>query len=269
MNTIKNTINTIIKGLFKPDNKLSLIPNWLSFSRAVGGIAIPIMAYTNAPLSLFFSAITFLAISDFLDGKAARIIAKGETKEGAMLDAVSDKLFSIFLIIGLLPTLPIFAINGALEGIIALINGKTLVQGGNPKSNLLGKIKIWPLSIALILGYLALIAQNINIPFITKEALIFASTLLSISTMPLEIINIKEYLNNYHTELENQKENITVNTKTCENEKENTKKKTKQKQTTKFALSKKSHQAIIYELPQEEKQINKTFTKKINIPKNK
>ena len=108
------------------------------------------MAYTNAPLPLLFGNITFLAISDFLDGKAARLIAKEETKEGAMLDAVSDKIFSLLLIIGILPIIPVFAINGALEGTIALINAKLLAKGGKPQSNFLGKVKIWPLSIALI-----------------------------------------------------------------------------------------------------------------------
>ena len=103
MDTIKNTAKTFCKGLFKPNNKLSLIPNWLSFSRVIGGISIPIMAYTGAPLPLLFGNVTFLAISDFLDGLTARVIAKEETKEGAMLDAISDKIFSITLIIGILP----------------------------------------------------------------------------------------------------------------------------------------------------------------------
>ena len=79
MNTIKNTTQKFAKGLFNPDNKLSLIPNWLSFSRVIGGLAIPIMTYTGTPLPVLFGTISFLAISDFLDGKAARIIAKEET----------------------------------------------------------------------------------------------------------------------------------------------------------------------------------------------
>ena len=116
MNAIKDATKKFTKGLFNPDNKLSLIPNWLSFSRVMGGIAIPIMTYTGTSLPILFGTVSFLAISDFLDGKAARIIAKEETKEGAMLDAVSDKIFSLSLIIGILPAIPLFAINGVLEG---------------------------------------------------------------------------------------------------------------------------------------------------------
>ena len=193
MNAIKNTTKKFIKGLFKPENKLSLIPNWLSFSRVIGGVIIPIMAYTNAPISILFGTISFLSISDFLDGLTARKIAKEETKEGAMMDAVSDKIFSLLLIIGILPILPVFALNGILEGVIASINAKILAKGGNPKSNFLGKAKIWPLSISLILGYLSLAIGNINILGITNDILITFSTTLSLATLPLQAINIKEY----------------------------------------------------------------------------
>lgn len=279
MDTIKSTIKTFAKGLFNPDNKLSLIPNWLSFSRVIGGIAIPVMAYTGTPLPLLFGNITFLALSDFLDGLTARVIAKEETKEGAMLDAISDKIFSIVLIIGILPILPIFAANGALEGVIAFINGKLLAAGGQPKSNFLGKVKIWPLSIALILGYLALAIQNLNIAGITNETLLAISTALSLGTIPLQAINIKEYADKYKKQVELNETN-TTNQNTHQIEKENkiTNKKNNEftnnqseiMQEEKTAsphltLSKNQHQAIIYEIKkpfEKAEQECKIFTKK-------
>lgn len=262
MNAIKDTAKKFTKGLFKPDNKLSLIPNWLSFSRVIGGIAIPFITYTNAPLSLLFGSITFLAVSDFLDGLAARKIAKEETAEGAMLDAVSDKIFSILLILGILPILPIFAINGVLEGVISIINVKLLSSGGKPKSNILGKVKIWPLSIALILGYLALAIQNLNLAGITNETLLTISTLLSAGTIPLQAINIKQYYDKYQTN----KEKIEIKEEKeekIENQILNEKTKEKQK-TPKLLLDKSSHQAIFYEIPKEEKIDEKgySYTKK-------
>ncbi len=279
MDTIKSTIKTFAKGLFNPDNKLSLIPNWLSFSRVIGGIAIPVMAYTGTPLPLLFGNITFLALSDFLDGLTARVIAKEETKEGAMLDAISDKIFSIVLIIGILPILPIFAANGALEGVIAFINGKLLAAGGQPKSNFLGKVKIWPLSIALILGYLALAIQNLNIAGITNETLLAISTALSLGTIPLQAINIKEYADKYKKQVELNETN-TANQNTHQIEKENkiTNKKNneftnnqskimQEEKTTAphLTLSKNQHQAIIYEIKkpfEKAEQECKIFTKK-------
>lgn len=265
MNAIKNTIKTFAKGLFNPDNKLSLIPNWLSFSRVIGGLTIPIMAYTNAPLPLLFGNITFLAISDFLDGKAARLIAKEETKEGAMLDAVSDKIFSLLLIIGILPIIPVFAINGALEGTIALINAKLLAKGGKPQSNFLGKVKIWPLSIALILGYLAFALQNLNIAGITNETLITLSTALSIGTIPLQTVNIKQYLSEYKNQTQNnQISNLNTNHSALENKKQLKDK--KKKKTPKFKLSKENHKSIVYELTQDknkELEKGKQYTKRL------
>lgn len=195
MNKIKEYTKLIFKSLINPKNKLSLIPNWLSFTRAIGGIAMPIMAYTGAtPISLL-SLLSFLAISDFLDGKAARYIAKEETKEGAVLDAISDKIFSLSLIIGIIAISPIFIINGILEGAISLINAKSFEHGDEPKSNQIGKIKIWPLSAALILGYLSHSMGNTSFLGISPEIINYISVGLSAITIPLEAINIKQYYN--------------------------------------------------------------------------
>ena len=265
MNIINQATKNFVKGLFNPDNKLSLIPNWLSFSRVIGGISIPIMAYTGAPLPLLFGNISLLAISDFLDGAAARIIAKEETKEGAMLDAISDKIFSILLIIGILPILPIFAINGILEGIISIINGKLLASGGHPKSNLLGKIKIWPLSVALILGYLALAIQNLNIIGITNETLLTISTILSVNTIPLQSINIKQYFNEYKKQLKEIENNSSENKQKSTKESQiNHQKQNKSEKSAKFSLSQNSYQAMVYEIKTpKSKETSKTYTKKI------
>lgn len=262
MDTIKNTAKRFMKGLFNPDNKLSLIPNWLSFSRVIGGVAIPVMAYSGTSLPILFGTVSFLAISDFLDGKAARFIAKEETKEGAMMDAVSDKIFSLTLIIGILPILPVFAINGVLEGAIAIINSKLLSKGGSPKSNFFGKIKIWPLSIALILGYTSLAIQDLSVLGITGESLLAASTVLSAATIPLQGINIKQYFDEYkkhseHNE-ETKQDEITIEKPVLEDSLESIKK-------PKLSLSRENHQAMVYELDKSEEEVlekGKAYTKK-------
>ncbi len=238
MSAIKESSKKIVKALFYPDDTLSLIPNWLSFSRAIGGITLPIMVYTNTSLPIILGSTFYLAISDYLDGKAARLLVKKETSEGALLDAVSDKIFSLSLIIGILPILPIFALNGTLELAIAYINNKSLSQGGNPKSNILGKVKIWPLSIALGLAYLGISTKT--------EKLLIASKILSISTVPLEIINIKQYNDEYKKQ-----------TKEIQTEKNEIKK-------NKLSLSKSKHKYMIYKMPTkvDEKQIQNQETKK-------
>lgn len=249
MNVINDTIKKMKKALFHPDNKLSLIPNWMSFSRAIGGVAIPIMAYSGTSLPVFITVATFLGLSDFLDGKIARKVAKEETEDGALLDAVSDKIFSILLTLGIVPLLPIFTVNIILESIISFINAKNLSMGGESKSNFIGKVKTWPLFTALLLGYLALVIQNLNIAGITNETLLLTSTVLSGLTIPLELATIKTYHNSYK------------NTEVKEEVLEDTKKITKEEvKKPKFKLSKDYHPAITYELPKE-KEKSQEFTK--------
>ncbi|MDD6323537.1 MAG: CDP-alcohol phosphatidyltransferase family protein [Bacilli bacterium] len=239
MNTIKDTTKKIGKALFNPENKLSLIPNWLSFSRAIGGIAIPAMVYSKASTIVILSTLSFVAISDYLDGKAARILVKKETKEGALLDAVSDKIFSLSLILAIIPIMPVYILNGLLESKIAYINNKILSSGGTPKSNLLGKIKIWPLSISLILSYLGL-STEIN-------ELLKIGTLLSLATIPLEIVNVKQYNDDYKKQITKK-----IEEKSEENKKMVETKEIKKEKRNNLKLSKTNHQAMVYELPNKE-----------------
>ena len=178
-------LKIIFKALTHPDNKLSLIPNWLSFSRIIGGISIPIMSLCGVPFVVLLSSLSFFALTDFLDGKLARYLCKGETEGGALLDAVSDKVFSVGLIVGILGVNPVFLINGALECAIASINFKARLNGLEPKSNRLGKIKTWPLFIGIVMAYF-----GASLDF---DILLNISTALSLVTIPLEVVNIKEY----------------------------------------------------------------------------
>ena len=204
MKLIKETSKKITKALFYPENKKSLIPNWLSFSRLIGGITIPIIINKGASIKTIIKVTSFVALSDFLDGKIARAL-DAESAEGELLDAVSDKFFSILLIGGIIPNNKIFIFNGTLESVIAGINANTLKNGGTPKSNLMGKIKIWPLSIALAMGYISMSLKNNNITNINPKNLMNIASAFSILTIPLELINIKDYYNNLKLTKENHK----------------------------------------------------------------
>lgn len=195
MKLIKETSKKITKALFYPENKKSLIPNWLSFSRLIGGITIPIIINKGASIKTIVKVTIFIALSDFFDGKIARLL-NAESEDGALLDVISDKFFSILLIAGIIPNNKVFIANGILESTIAIINGNSLKNGGTPKSNLMGKIKIWPLSIALAMGYISMSLKNNNITNINPENLMNLASAFSILTIPLEIINVKDYHNN-------------------------------------------------------------------------
>lgn len=204
MKLIKETSKKITKALFYPENKKSLIPNWLSFSRLIGGITIPIIINKGASIKTIIKVTSFVALSDFFDGKIARAL-KAESEDGALLDVISDKFFSIFLILGIIPNNKIFITNGLLEIIISGINANTLKNGETPKSNLMGKIKIWPLSIALAMGYISMSLKNNNITNINPKNLMNIASAFSILTIPLELINIKDYYNNLKLTKENHK----------------------------------------------------------------
>lgn len=194
MNNIKKVLKLITKGLFYPDNKLSLIPNWLSASRTICGFLIPLIYFFGVPFEVLFGTIFYAAISDFLDGRCARIVAHGETPEGAMLDAISDKIFSIFLLFFLIPYVNSFAINFILEVGISIINGKILADGNTPKSNTIGRVKTWPLFISLVFGYLGLSLNGIGMDMSLFTNIASGLSLISV---PLEIASAKGYLDSY------------------------------------------------------------------------
>ena len=240
MGKIKEYTKLIFKSLINPKNKLSLIPNWLSFTRAIGGVAMPIMAYSGA-------------------------------SPAALVTLLSTLAFSLSLIVGIIAISPIFIINGLLEGTIALINAKSFEEGDSPKSNLIGKIKIWPLSAALILGYLGYSMGNTNFLGISPELITTTSLGLSLVTIPLEIINIKQYHDETKTKSNRKKEKIELNKHENKNEqkyeKTNTKenKIAKNKIKPKYKLEKnKNNQILIIkkEEIQEEKQLEKGKQKK-------
>lgn len=251
MSNTKKTIKIFKKALFNPDNKLALIPNWLSFSRTIGSYLIPILIYTEASVSALFPVVGFIALSDFLDGKLARLF-KVESEEGALIDVVSDKFFSINLTLGLLPKAPIYAINGILESTIAYINSKALSDGKKPKSNFLGKVKVWPLSIGLGLGYLSIAMKTQGNSLINPNDLMTISTMFSIATIPLELINIKQYK---QAAKKKNEEKLEEKNQAKINEKEKTNKKRHKKQNKLLLDKSKNIKAMVYEPKKEDLKI--------------
>lgn len=72
------------------------IPNALSFSRCLAGVAL--LWPLSPPLRL--SLIVWGAVSDFLDGFTARRLQR-VTESGALLDLISDGIFFVGALVGL------------------------------------------------------------------------------------------------------------------------------------------------------------------------
>ena len=204
----KHTNNKTKQIINSLDNPKAKVANRLSLSRIPLGLLVPTVAYFTKNQYLTLSLSSFYAISDFLDGFWAKHITKNPTEGGAYLDAACDKIGAVELIAGAAFQNKSLLINGFLEGIIAKININSIKNGNNVQSTKLGKIKMWPLSAALICTYASMTGFETNKFKISKTQFKKATNILIPITTALEIINIFEYYN-----MENHKENKTLSKK--------------------------------------------------------
>jgi phosphatidylglycerophosphate synthase len=121
---------------------LNAIPNGLSASRIVFGLAFPFV-----PEELRLGLVIAAALSDLLDGWAARVLG-AISDTGRLLDPVADKVFILMLAGTLLVegTLhPLWAVGLAVRditvliGLIYLIARRQWKRGRRLKPSLLGK----------------------------------------------------------------------------------------------------------------------------------
>ena len=160
------------------------LPNSLTLARIPGIGLIYSSVLTDNPY-VIATTIGLVALTDLFDGYAARNITKNPNKGGALLDACTDKLFSLALIIPAIFDNPLLLTNGFLETIIGLVNRDATKKGAEQKSTMLGKIKMWPLSATISLSYINMAANS--------ELLDRLITLGVVTTGILEIINIIQY----------------------------------------------------------------------------
>ncbi len=162
----------------------NFLPNTLTLSRIPGIILVYTSVLTKNPI-LIGSTILLISSTDALDGLVARNITKNPNAGGALLDCGTDKLYSLALIIPAISKEPIILLNGTLETIIAYINKKASNQDIENHSTMLGKIKMWPLSVITALTYINAAQNSGKISNIIKIG--------SILTAILECINIIQY----------------------------------------------------------------------------
>lgn len=165
-------------------DKRNFLPNALTLARIPGLGLIYSSILTDNPY-VIATCIALVSLTDVFDGFAARHITKNPNKGGAILDACTDKIYSLALIIPAIFENPLLLTNGFLETIIALVNRDALKKGAEPKSTKLGKIKMWPLSATISLSYINMAANS--------EVINKLITLGILTTGILEIINIIQY----------------------------------------------------------------------------
>ena len=128
---------------------------------------------------LIITIIMFL--TDWIDGYLARKF-KVQTLFGSALDTIADKVFCIILIIPLLNKIDYFVLILIGEIFIATINIIAYFEGKQTKAHIIGKAKMWVLSITIILGYTYLF-NYISLPLIIISLIItFVLQLLTFIT---------------------------------------------------------------------------------------
>ncbi len=164
-----------------------IIPNILTMSRLV---VIPLIIYLGIHrqiLPLIIIA-AFIALTDFLDGKLARLW-NVSTDLGAKLDTIGDKCLAFSLLIILVVDNPLFFYVFVLECFIAIFNIYVFYKTKTVESLLIGKIKTWFIFITILLGFINILLIHISLPV----------NLFVLVTALFQIASLIQYINAYHT----------------------------------------------------------------------
>jgi len=179
----------------------------LTLFRIVGVIPMNILYFTgNIPATLILAGIMIL--TDLVDGTVARKY-NITSKFGADLDAVSDKIMALSLSIPLVVKNPVLIINMLLEFSIGIVNTVSKFKGYEPKSNFVGKVKAWPLSLTIFIGYLSNI---LSIPSTLFNSLVIGTALLEGAALSKYIKSYNESKMNSEIEIEDINLNLEIDT---------------------------------------------------------
>ncbi len=184
-------------------NIRALPANILSLSRLAAPLVIPPLAVPGNLILVLIVSAAFL-LTDLLDGKLARLL-NGKTELGAKLDQFTDKVCSLGLLLGLTFHMPIMLIPFVLEFCIIFTNYRIVKTIKYSESTWNGKLKMWPLSIMIITGY-GILTTSHSILNIILQIVTYACLIVSII---FEIINIKEYNDNYKKIAKTNKEQLS------------------------------------------------------------
>lgn len=169
-----------------------IIPNILTISRIIlTPIIILLLVSKHYTIALFFTIIACL--TDFFDGYLARKF-KTTTAYGAKLDALSDKVFVIGLILSLMFKFKILVFIMILEILIGLFNYYVYKNNKETKTLMIGKIKTNLLFGTICFCFLALKFKGIN----------FLISGLGLATINIQILTLISYIVNYYDLLKNE-----------------------------------------------------------------
>ncbi len=133
---------------------MKIFVNLITTFRFGFALILPLLK-TKVSNVFFIMSIIALFLTDSIDGILARKF-KVQTLYGSMMDTVADKTLSIVLLLMLVKKVDILSIVLLCEILIAIINIVGMAIGKKTQSSLLGKAKMWVLSITIVLSYMNL-----------------------------------------------------------------------------------------------------------------
>lgn len=131
---------------------MKIIVNIITLIRLLYIIVLPILKVEISNIAYIINVIAIF-LTDFVDGILARKF-KVQTLFGAIMDTVADKALCIVLLLALLPQNELLLFILILEIVISIVNTIGMALKKKTKSSILGKIKMWIISITIILGYI-------------------------------------------------------------------------------------------------------------------
>ena len=131
---------------------MKIIVNIITLIRLLYIIVLPILKVEISNIAYIINVIAIF-LTDFIDGILARKF-KVQTLFGAIMDTVADKALCIVLLLALLPENALLLYILILEIVISIVNTIGMALKKKTKSSILGKIKMWIISITIILGYI-------------------------------------------------------------------------------------------------------------------
>lgn len=136
-----------------------LIVNAITLTRLLGTFILPLI---SRKLNIYVLIISFiiLFITDFVDGGLARYWSV-QTIGGSLLDPLSDKILAVSCLIVFMENHLYYLAILIFELVILSINVYRTFHEENVKSNYIGKIKTWLLSVTLIFGAINLLKPNL------------------------------------------------------------------------------------------------------------
>ena len=132
---------------------MKILVNLMTTIRFAYTLILPILKLKISQTA-FVINIIILFLTDSWDGLLARKY-KVQTLYGSVMDTVADKTLSIILLSMLLmDRMGILSVVLLCEIIISIPNILGMATGKKTKSSIIGKIKMWLLSITIVLSYL-------------------------------------------------------------------------------------------------------------------